>query len=302
MRAPAPGRRPAASARSRRSMPTAMIRGQDHPQVYRALTRRERHEELSNTRSKARSTRSRSAPRDRRRQGRDQHQRAVGNGRRAADPARRARAHARDGLRASPAARACRTSSARSRPPTASAICRSSARAVLSARCGSALIPRLRNGSRRWSMRIPGSPAGITACRMPRIRWPQDPYPRVKALRETMREGGISDDVPIVMAGGVWYLRDWNDWIDNPELGKIAFQFGTRPLLTKESPIPEGWKIEADDAGGRRRPAPPLLADRLLFVGGAQSRSCAASRRGRSARSPFRPSGRRSQSSSSTSA
>jgi NAD(P)H-dependent flavin oxidoreductase YrpB (nitropropane dioxygenase family) len=71
---------------------------------------------------------------------------------------------------------------------------------------------------------------------------PQDPYPRVKALRETMREGGISDEVPIVMAGGVWYLRDWTDWIDNPELGRIAFQFGTRPLLTQESPIPEAWK------------------------------------------------------------
>jgi len=71
---------------------------------------------------------------------------------------------------------------------------------------------------------------------------PEDPYPRVKALRDTMREGGISDDVPIVMAGGVWYLRDWNDWIDNPELGTIAFQFGTRPLLTKESPIPDQWK------------------------------------------------------------
>ncbi len=73
---------------------------------------------------------------------------------------------------------------------------------------------------------------------------PQDPYPRVKALRETMREGGISDDVPIVMAGGVWYLRDWSDWIDNPELGTIAFQFGTRPLLTQESPIPVAWKAK----------------------------------------------------------
>ncbi len=71
---------------------------------------------------------------------------------------------------------------------------------------------------------------------------PEDPYPRVKALRDTMREGGISDEVPIVMAGGVWHLRDWNDWIDNPELGAIAFQFGTRPLLTQESPIPEAWK------------------------------------------------------------
>ena len=35
------------------------------------------------------------------------------------------------------------------------------------------------------------------------------------------------------MAGGVWHLSDWEDWIDNPELGPIAFQFGTRPLLTK---------------------------------------------------------------------
>ncbi|HEX8654160.1 MAG TPA: nitronate monooxygenase [Allosphingosinicella sp.] len=71
---------------------------------------------------------------------------------------------------------------------------------------------------------------------------PQDPYPRVKALRETMRAGGISDDVPIVMAGGVWNLKEWEHWIGNPELGQIVFQFGTRPLLTKESPIPEEWK------------------------------------------------------------
>ena len=71
---------------------------------------------------------------------------------------------------------------------------------------------------------------------------PEDPYPRVKALRETMRKEGVSEDVPIVMAGGVWFLREWDNWIDNPELGKIAFQFGTRPLLTKESPIPQGWK------------------------------------------------------------
>ena len=71
---------------------------------------------------------------------------------------------------------------------------------------------------------------------------PQDPYPRVKALRDTMRAEGISDEVPIVMAGGVWYLRDWENWIDNPELGQIAFQYGTRPLLTEESPIPQAWK------------------------------------------------------------
>ncbi len=73
---------------------------------------------------------------------------------------------------------------------------------------------------------------------------PQDPYPRVKELRDVMRKEGLSDDVPIVMAGGVWYLRDWNDWIDNPELGQIVFQLGTRPLLTRESPIPDRWKSE----------------------------------------------------------
>ncbi|MEQ1547795.1 MAG: nitronate monooxygenase [Chakrabartia sp.] len=71
---------------------------------------------------------------------------------------------------------------------------------------------------------------------------PEDPYPRVKALRDVMRECGISDETPIVMAGGVWNLSAWNDWLDNPELGQIAFQFGTRPLLTQESPIPQEWK------------------------------------------------------------
>jgi nitronate monooxygenase len=70
---------------------------------------------------------------------------------------------------------------------------------------------------------------------------PEDPYPRVKALRDFMRSVGLGD-VPIIMAGGVWHLSEWKDWIDNPELGPIGFQFGTRPLLTKESPISDAWK------------------------------------------------------------
>lgn len=70
---------------------------------------------------------------------------------------------------------------------------------------------------------------------------PEDPYPRVLALRQYMREQGLGD-VPIIMAGGVWWLSEWQDWIDNPELGPIGFQFGTRPLLTKESPISNAWK------------------------------------------------------------
>jgi nitronate monooxygenase len=70
---------------------------------------------------------------------------------------------------------------------------------------------------------------------------PEDPYPRVLALRQTMRSFGLHD-TPIIMAGGVWWLEEWQDWIDNPELGPIVFQFGTRPLLTCESPIPQAWK------------------------------------------------------------
>jgi nitronate monooxygenase len=70
---------------------------------------------------------------------------------------------------------------------------------------------------------------------------PEDPYPRVLALRQTMRTFGLGD-TPIIMAGGVWWLEEWEHWIDNPELGPIAFQFGTRPLLTKESPISDAWK------------------------------------------------------------
>ncbi len=70
---------------------------------------------------------------------------------------------------------------------------------------------------------------------------PEDPFPRVLALRQLMNECGLHQ-TPIIMAGGVWFLREWADWIDNPELGPVAFQFGTRPLLTQESPISAQWK------------------------------------------------------------
>jgi NAD(P)H-dependent flavin oxidoreductase YrpB (nitropropane dioxygenase family) len=72
-------------------------------------------------------------------------------------------------------------------------------------------------------------------------RRPEAPYERVRKLREQMRAFGLGD-TPIIMAGGVWWLEEWGDWIDNPELGPVAFQFGTRPLLTRESPISEAWK------------------------------------------------------------
>ncbi|PKU23390.1 NAD(P)H-dependent flavin oxidoreductase [Telmatospirillum siberiense] len=70
---------------------------------------------------------------------------------------------------------------------------------------------------------------------------PQPPLPRVCELRATMRQVG-APEVPIFVAGGVWYLRDWVDFLDNPEVGPVAFQFGTRPLLTRESPVSNAWK------------------------------------------------------------
>lgn len=69
----------------------------------------------------------------------------------------------------------------------------------------------------------------------------QEPYQRVVELRKFMDEANLQE-VPIIMAGGVWHLNEWEDWINNKEIGKIAFQFGTRPIVTKESPVIDEWK------------------------------------------------------------
>lgn len=69
----------------------------------------------------------------------------------------------------------------------------------------------------------------------------QDPYPRVVEIRTFMNSVGLND-VPIIMAGGVWNIEEYEGWLDNPEVGPVVFQFGTRPLLTKEYPISNGWK------------------------------------------------------------
>jgi hypothetical protein len=70
---------------------------------------------------------------------------------------------------------------------------------------------------------------------------PESPKGRVAELRKTMNAVGLND-VPVVMAGGVWRLDEWEDWIEDPDIAPVAFQFGTRPLLTQESPIPDVWK------------------------------------------------------------
>ena len=70
---------------------------------------------------------------------------------------------------------------------------------------------------------------------------PQRPLERVIELRKVMSECGLKN-LPIIIAGGVWCLSEWQEYIDNPELGPVAFQFGTRPMITKESPISDAWK------------------------------------------------------------
>ena len=70
---------------------------------------------------------------------------------------------------------------------------------------------------------------------------PQSPYMRLVELRKTLRALNL-DNIPIIIAGGVWSLEDWKDYINNPDIGKVAFQFGTRPMITKESPISDAWK------------------------------------------------------------
>lgn len=84
-----------------------------------------------------------------------------------------------------------------------------------------------------------GGHNGITNKEDPKS--PELPIGRITDLRSLLIKSGLSE-VPIIMAGGVWNLKEYEDWFDNEQVGPIAFQFGTRPLLTKESPISKAWK------------------------------------------------------------
>ena len=99
---------------------------------------------------------------------------------------------------------------------------------------------------------------------------PEDPYPRVVELRRLMVEECGLADTPIFMAGGVWYLREWEHWIDNPELGPDRLP--VRHAAAADPGEPDLRRLEAApaDAGGRRCLPQPLQPDRLLFLGGQQ--------------------------------
>lgn len=70
---------------------------------------------------------------------------------------------------------------------------------------------------------------------------PSNPYLRLVEMRKIMNEFNLQH-LPIIIAGGVWWLSEWDGYIDNKELGLVAFQFGTRAILTTENPIAKAWQ------------------------------------------------------------
>jgi len=117
---------------------------------------------------------------------------------------------------------------------------------ISSARAFNALWKRSYNKTSKWLGSVvyedpwlAGGHNGLSNSEDPQK--PEDPYPRVAALRTAMNSFGLQE-TPIIMAGGAWHLKEWEHWLNNPEIGLIAFQFGTRPILTKESPVSDEWK------------------------------------------------------------
>jgi len=70
---------------------------------------------------------------------------------------------------------------------------------------------------------------------------PCNPYLRLVELRQLMNDFFLQN-IPIIIAGGVWWLSEWEDYINNKELGLVGFQFGTRPILTTECPVAKAWQ------------------------------------------------------------
>ncbi len=87
---------------------------------------------------------------------------------------------------------------------------------------------------------VSGGHLGITNREDPNKR--ESSLERVIELRKAMNELGLGH-MPIIIAGGIWHLNDVKeDWINNSFLQPLMFQFGTRPLLTQESPISQAWR------------------------------------------------------------
>ena len=57
---------------------------------------------------------------------------------------------------------------------------------------------------------------------------PEDPFPRVLALRQLMRSFGLGD-TPIIMAGGVWWLEEWRTGSTTPISAQSRFSSAPAP-------------------------------------------------------------------------
>ena len=99
---------------------------------------------------------------------------------------------------------------------------------------------------------------------------PQDPYPRVKAIARDDARGRHSRQRSD---------RHGGRSLESEGMGELDRQSRARPdrlpvrhpaPAHQGKPDPRELEAEADDPRGRRHPAPPLLADRLLQLGGAQ--------------------------------
>lgn len=82
---------------------------------------------------------------------------------------------------------------------------------------------------------------------------PEAPEPRIRAIRQFLNEVGL-EHVPIIIAGNVWHLDEWADLINDPSLQPLAFQFGTRTLVTQENPSQHSMKMAFLHAGKNNTP------------------------------------------------
>ena len=209
-------------------------------QVYRGKTRRERHEELIGYSIAGGITQARIAPRGSRRPRPHPHECPVGDG-----GAERILHGILEGSKGLIHGVTCGAGMPYKVAEIAASYGIHYYPIVSSARAFRALWKRAYHKfsdiSAAWSTKTRGWPAATTACPTARTRRAGGPVPPRAGAPPDDEQFGL-ETTPIVMAGGVWYLREWEEWIDNPDLGPIAFQYGTRPLLTQESPISDAWK------------------------------------------------------------
>ena len=89
--------------------------------------------------------------------------------------------------------------------------------------------PRRQPARRVWSTKTHGSLADTTGLSNgEHPTKPEDPFPARAGPAQTHAAPSACDQTPIIMAGGVWCLEEWQHWIENPDLGPMAFQFGTQ--------------------------------------------------------------------------